>query len=158
MIDREFYQLIRDVIKTEEFVGMKGCKHHVKGSVYDHSIKVAYLCYKHHKRHRMGIDLCEFVIGALLHDFYLYDWHDRLPAHRMHIFTHQKCSLENALRRYPDLTAAQQDMIGRHMFPLVPLPPKTKAGWLICYYDKLAALSDYFGENKWKKRHRARAN
>ncbi len=151
MIEKEFYCLIRDIVKTKEFRSMKCCKHHIKGSVYEHSIKVAYLCYKHHKKHGTSIDLGEFVRGALLHDFYLYDWHDMLPGHRLHIFTHPKYALLNAIKHYPELTGRQQDMIGRHMFPLTLLPPKTRVGWLVCYYDKIAALSDYFGKNKWKR-------
>ena len=51
-----------------------------------------------------------------------------------------------------NVVCIEQDMILRHMFPLIPIPPKTAAGWLLCFYDKVAALSDYFGENKWKKR------
>ena len=158
MVEKEFYHLIRDIVKTPEFRSMKRCKHHIKGSVYDHSIKVAYLCYRHHKKHGTRIELGEFVRGALLHDFYLYDWHDMLPGHRLHIFTHPKYALINAASYYPELTARQRDMIGRHMFPLTPMPPKTRAGWLICYYDKLAALGDYFEKNKWKshKEHHAR--
>ena len=155
MVEKEFYHLIRDIVKTKEFRSMKQCKHHIKGSVYDHSVKVAYLCYRHYKKHGTKDRLAEFVRGALLHDFYLYDWHDMLPGHRLHIFTHPKYALQNALRHYPDLTPHERDMIGRHMFPLTVLPPKTRAGWLICYYDKVAALGDYFGKNKWKGRAKA---
>lgn len=41
------------------------------------------------------------------------------------------------------------------MFPLTPIPPQTKAGWLLCFYDKVAAVSDYLSENKWKLRNAA---
>lgn len=149
-MNKEFYGLIRDIIASEEYIGMKRYKHHVKGSVYDHSIKVAYLCYKHHKRFGTKTPLREFVRGALLHDYYLYDWHDK--EHKFHGFTHPRRALENALAKYPDLTHRERDMIRRHMFPLTPIPPRTKAGWLICFYDKVAAVSDYCGKNKWKCR------
>lgn len=150
IVDLEFYRLIWDIIRTDEFLGMKNYKHHIKGSVYDHSIKVAYLCYKHHKKFATRIDLKEFVIGALLHDYYLYDWHD--GEHKLHGFTHAKIAYQNAIKKYPDLTIRQQDMIRRHMFPLTPIPPRTRGGWLVCFYDKVAAISDYFGKNKWKKK------
>lgn len=150
MIRKEFFVIIRDIVRSDEYCGMKNCKHHIKGSVYDHSVKVAYLCYQHHKRFGTKIGLEEFVRGALLHDYYLYDWHEKSPSHRFHGFTHPRCALNNALAKYPDLTETEQDMILRHMFPLTPIPPTTKAGWLLCFYDKVAAVSDYFGENKWK--------
>ncbi len=152
MKNTEFYGLIRDIVSTKEFRGMKRYRHHIKGSVYDHSIKVAYFCYKHHQRFGTDIDLRELVRGALLHDFYLYDWHDWIPGHRLHLFTHPRLALRNALEKYPDLTERERDMIRNHMFPVTPwLLPRTRAGWLICLYDKVAALSDYFGENKWEK-------
>lgn len=148
----EFYRLIRDIITTEDYLTMKHFQHHIKGSVYDHSIKVAYLCYRHHKLFGTKIDLREFVRGALLHDYYLYDWHDRLDEHRHHGTRHPRRALENALKHYPDLTHNERDMIRHHMFPLTITPPRTRAGWLICFYDKIAAISDYCSKNKWKTR------
>ena len=149
MINLEFYSLIRDIIRTEKFQSMKKYKHHIKQSVYNHSIKVSYMCYRFYKKHNMrNISLNEFVRGALLHDYYLYDWHDK--NHKLHGFTHSKVAYNNAINHYPDLTKIESDMIRRHMFPLTLIPPKTKGGWIICIYDKLAAISDYFGKNKFK--------
>lgn len=146
----EFHHLIRDIVTTEEFAQTQNYKHHVKSNVYGHSIKVAYLCYLHHRRFGTKIDVNEFVRGALLHDYYLYDWHDRDPSHKHHGITHPQRALVNALKRYPDLTRNEIDMIRHHMFPLTITPPKTRAGWLICFYDKVAAISDYCGKNHWK--------
>ena len=47
---REFYDLIREIIETEEFFKMANQKHHIKTSIYDHCLKVAFLCYKHHHK------------------------------------------------------------------------------------------------------------
>ncbi|MGM9625834.1 MAG: phosphohydrolase [Eubacteriales bacterium] len=149
---KEFACLIRDITHSEDYRVMKERRHHVKGSVYDHSVKVAYLCYRHYKRFGTKIALPEFIRGALLHDYYLYDRHNKAASPRFHGFVHPRYALGNAKQRYPDLTRIERDMILRHMFPLTPIPPRTKAGWLICFYDKVAAVSDYFGKNKWKKR------
>ena len=155
MIEREFYTVIRDIVKSEAFLKMKQYRHHVKSNAYRHSLRVAYLCYRHHKRHGAPLSLQEFVRGALLHDYYLYDWHDRKKGTRLHLFTHPRAALANAKRDYPTLSNAQYDMIRHHMFPITLCPPHTRAGWLICYYDKVAALHDYFGKNKWKKREKS---
>ena len=145
MIEKEFYTVIRDIVKSEPFQRMKAYRHHVKSNLYCHSIRVAYLCYRHYKRHCMKIGLEEFVRGALLHDYYLYDWHDMERGHRLHLFTHPRDSLARATQHYPELTAVQRDMIRHHMFPLTLHPPRTGAGWLVCFYDKVAAIGDYFG-------------
>ena len=151
-IPREFIILIRDIIHSEEFREMKKYKHHIKGNLFEHSVKVAYLCYKHHKRFGLKTDLSELVRGALLHDYYLYDLHGGNLPHRLHWFRHPKAALENALKKYPSLTSAQKDMIKHHMFPLTPCPPKTKAGWLICFYDKIAAVNDRFGGKRFAQK------
>ncbi len=72
----EFRRIIREVVRTPEFAAMKQTNHHIRSNLYDHSLKVAFLCYLHHKRHRMSGDVTELVRGALLHDYYLYDPHD----------------------------------------------------------------------------------
>ena len=143
---KEFIDIVRDIVACPEFKAMKKYRHHVKGNLYRHCLKVAYLCFLHHKRFMMKTDIKEFVIGALLHDYYLYDLHGGGDKQRFHWFKHPKKALENALKRYPGLTEIQRDMISRHMFPLTLIPPKTKAGWLICFYDKVAAVTDRFGK------------
>ncbi|MBQ9743865.1 MAG: HD domain-containing protein [Clostridia bacterium] len=150
-MDKEFISYIREITSSKEFQRMKKHKHHINGTVYGHSVKVAYLCYRHHKRYGLKMDIKELIIGALLHDYYLYNLHGVGEKHRFHWFKHPKCALKNALKKYPDLTDMQRDMIKHHMFPLTPIPPKTKAGWLICFYDKVAAISDRFETKKNRK-------
>lgn len=153
-IDPEFYHLLQSIVHSEDFKKMKTLRHHIKTSAYAHSIKVAYLCYQHHKRHGTRIDRYFFVRGALLHDYYLYDRRNKSIRHKFHSFTHPKKALQNAKNAFPDLTPMEIDMIERHMFPLTPHPPKTRGGWLLCFYDKVAAISDLFGKNMWKNEKR----
>ncbi|MBE6689887.1 MAG: phosphohydrolase [Ruminococcaceae bacterium] len=149
MKNKEFYGLIEDILASPDFRSLRHCRHHVRSNVYDHSLKVAYLCYRHHKRFGSRIPLAEFVRGALLHDFYLYDWHDDWPLHRWHLFAHADIALQNAVRAYPALTYVQRDMIRNHMFPVTPhRVPRTASGWWLCFYDKVAAISDYLGIKK----------
>lgn len=145
-----FILIVKDILASEEFRKMKAFRHHVRSTLYDHSVKVAYLCYKHHIRFGMKIDISTFVRGAILHDYYLYDLHGGNKKIRLHWFKHPGIALKNAQKEYPDLTYSQIDMIKHHMFPLTIVPPKTFAGWLVCFYDKVAAFSDRFGKNKWK--------
>ena len=147
---REFVSLVRDILHSEPFRRMKHYRHHVTSTLYDHSLKVAFLCYKYYKRHpKMGkrIPLREFVRGALLHDYYLYDLHGTGEKKKWHWFRHPKRAWQNAKENYPALTVAQRDMIRHHMFPLTLKPPRTRAGWLVCFYDKVAAVHDRFGAN-----------
>lgn len=146
--NREFVELIQDIITSEEFCKMKNYKHHLHGSTYEHSISVAYLCYQHCKRTKRNVNIKELIRGALLHDYFLYDRHDKsrdgYVNGLVHGFTHPKRALINAINHYPDLTRTEQDIIKRHMFPLTPVPPGTRCGWLVCFYDKVAAIREYY--------------
>ncbi len=146
MKNKEFEELIRRIVSSEDYTALKHARHHLRSNVYDHSVKVAYFCYRHHKRHGTKLALEELIRGALLHDYYLYDRRKKERAHRFHGITHPRYALINAARKYPDLSHTETDMIRRHMFPLTLIPPKTKGGWLICLYDKLAAISDFCGK------------
>lgn len=148
--DTLFYKMIYDIIETEEFKKMREYKHHVNGSTYEHSIRVAYLCFRHYQKFQSKVNLEELMRGALLHDYFLYDRHDKnRPGYvngLIHGVTHPQKALENALAAYPDLTENEQDMIARHMFPLTPVPPKTRYGWLVCFYDKVSAVAECCGK------------
>lgn len=143
----EFNQLIAEIVESDEFLQMRQYKHHINGTVYDHSIQVAYLCYKHYINHNSKVNLNELLRGALLHDYFLYNRHDKTQHINrfLHVFKHPKCALKNAETVYPDLTKTEIDMIKKHMFPLTVLPPTTRGGWLICFYDKLAAIKECCG-------------
>ena len=45
---KEFILLVRDILHSEEFGKMKSYRHHIRATLYDHSVKVAYLCFKHY--------------------------------------------------------------------------------------------------------------
>ena len=53
-----------------------------------------------------GIDdektISNTVKAGLLHDYFLYDWHDNASWHRMHGFTHGLTAALNAVRDYRD--------------------------------------------------------
>ena len=81
--------------------------------------------------------------GALLHDYFLYDWHTPGAAQGLHGLTHPKAALKNAREDF-DLTATEEDIILHHMFPLTPCPPASREGWLVCLADKYCALKETF--------------
>lgn len=137
----EFKNIAARISGRTDYQAMKQYRHHLKGNTYRHSLKVAYLCYLHYKKHG-GKDLMKLIRGALLHDFYLYDCHARPRPHRFHLLRHPRIALRNAQAAFPELDATERDIILHHMFPLTPIPPRTREGWIVCIYDKIAAISD----------------
>ena len=77
-------------------------------------------------------DLGNLVKSGLLHDYFLYDWHDNAPWHRLHGFTHGRTASLNALRDFGEkaINPVVVDSLCRHMFPLTASRPSYAEGWL----------------------------
>ncbi len=114
---------------------------HGRVSVLQHSLAVALMCVKLARGLRLRVDEQALVRGALLHDYFLYDWHERDAAHRWHGFRHPATALKNAERDFR-LGDTERDMIAHHMFPLVPVPPRRRESVLLCVADKLCAIRE----------------
>lgn len=129
---------VRHLCETTQFLTQEAYIQHGNTSVLEHCIGVAYMsCYVANK-FRANIDKTALVRGALLHDYFLYDWHDPDPSHRLHGFHHAKTALRNALRD-TKLSKKEQNIILRHMFPLTPVPPACKEAWIVCIADKICS-------------------
>lgn len=149
-MEKEFLRLIEDVTSSDVFASMKNYKHHVNSNVYDHSVKVAYLCYLHHKRFKMKAPISELVRAALLHDFFLYDCHSGSIRGIRHLLLHPRRALENARLHFGNITEREADAIRSHMFPISARLPRSSIAWLVCFYDKVAAISDILHRRKCK--------
>ena len=122
---------------------LKEYRQHGSTTVYDHVLSVASTALRLARRMRLRIDEDSLIRGALLHDYFLYDWHVRDPERPLHGFYHPKAALKNASEDFR-LNHRECNIIRRHMFPLTPVPPATKEGLLVCLADKLCALRETF--------------
>lgn len=138
----------------------KLAKQHGRTSVYQHSIHVAYLSLWLAAMLRLRADRKALVRGALLHDYFLYDWHEKDGGHRLHGFRHGQTAAKNARRDYA-LKPLEEYIIARHMFPLTILPPKSKEGWMVCLADKWCAVKEtlqpFFKRRRYNKKALANA-
>ena len=127
---------------TSRFHLTKDFIQHGKISVYAHCFSVAVMSIRIANFLDIEIDRKALIRGALLHDYFLYDWHDSdNAAHRWHGFTHPSTALRNAQEDF-ELTSLECDIIVHHMFPLVPFPPKCREAWIVCLADKICALKE----------------
>ncbi len=116
---------------------------HGDTSVLLHSAAVAYYSFKLSRRLKFAGQRRELLRGALLHDYFLYDWHHYNNEFGVHGFCHPATALGNA-RRDTEVTALEADIIAHHMFPLTPAPPRSRSGWVICMVDKVCSLYETF--------------
>lgn len=146
--EREFLEHIEDILKHSEVKKMKQFVQHGNTDTFTHSYIVAYyscwLCY------RLGIkvDIRSVARGAMLHDFYLYDWHVPDKSHRFHGFFHPEKSLKNAEQHF-SLNSLERQIIESHMWPLTLRKiPKNRESLIVCFMDKICSIGEIFAPKK----------
>lgn len=117
---------------------MKRYAQHGSVSTYSHVVRVAVTAVKWSRALRLSVSEDELLRGALLHDYYLYDWHD--PINKGHATKHPLRALTNAEEDF-ELTDKERNIIAAHMWPLPPERiPKSREAWLVCGADKWCSL------------------
>ena len=141
-MDKEFYEIIKDLINNPTVLEMKNYKQHYDTSCYDHCVEVAYWSYRFCKKH--NLDYVAAARAGMLHDLFLYDWrHSRKMLNGWHAFEHPKIALKNALA-ISHLTTKEQDIILKHMWPVTFFQlPKYKESYVITITDKISALKSF---------------
>lgn len=130
-----------DILKSRNFVSTREHIQHGNMSVNEHCINVAKTSLFIRSKLRIRCNTRDLVRGALLHDYFLYDWHtsDEAAPHKLHGFFHPEKSLKNARKEYR-LTARQEDIIKKHMWPLTVIPPMCREAWIVTAADKYCSL------------------
>lgn len=130
------------VTSSGRFCEMGGYIQHGNTSTLEHCVAVAVMGVMLARRFGLSHDDGRLVHAALLHDYYLYDWHDGDSHGRGHAFTHPMRAARNASRDYPWLTDCELSAIRTHMFPLTPVPPTSRIGWIVTVADKVIAMAE----------------
>lgn len=138
----------KKITEDKRFKTGKNFIQHGEFSVYDHSIYVCSTCFKLSKKLHLKVDEESLVKGALLHDYFLYDWHDKNHP-KFHGVRHAKIAAENADRDF-GLNEKERKMIESHMFPLGLKVPSSKEAILLCIADKYCATRETLKDRKNK--------
>ena len=145
----DFYQYAKDILDLYEIQKMSEYMQHGGVNCLEHSIAVAYHSYLIAERLNIKVDQRSLIRGALLHDFFLYDWHCRKKDHwwDLHGFTHPGKALKNA-SRYFDLNYKERNIILRHMWPLTIIPPGSREAVIVSIADKYCTLKEMASHGK----------
>ncbi len=139
---KEFARIVRELYKTAQFREMNQYIQHGNTTTLAHCIVVAYYSYQLALWLPLRFDYKSLIRGALLHDFYLYDWHIPDRSHRLHGFVHPVFALSNA-KKYFLINRIEEDIILKHMWPLtLKSAPGCREAVLVCFVDKYCSLAE----------------
>lgn len=140
--DKEFQNLIQELIANETVQEMKQYKHHYETTCYEHCYMAAYYCYLICKKY--NLDYKSATRAAMLHDLFLYDWRKHQDGKKgLHAFTHGKEACKNACKLF-NLNEKEKDIIIKHMWPLTIEFPKSIEAFILTFVDKYCAISESF--------------
>lgn len=134
-----------NILYHEIFLSTKKYIHHSNISCLEHSIHVSFVAFNLANRLPLNLNYESIIKGALLHDFYLYDWHTnnlsrKKKGFQRHGFSHPSISYLNA-SRYFSISSLEENIIKSHMWPLTfKSYPKNKEAILIMLVDKYCSI------------------
>lgn len=150
---REFENLTKDIMTDSRLHQMKNYIQHGRVTTFDHAVDVARMSFLIHKGLRLKSDPKELLRGALLHDYFLYDWHKEYiqtpeekesssPLDSLHGFSHAGAAARNAKRDF-ETTEKEGHIIESHMWPLnITKIPRTTNAWIVCIADKICSARE----------------
>lgn len=142
VLHRQIREAASDILKSENFQSTKGHIQHGNMTVNQHCMNVAKYSLAISDKFHIPCSRRELIRGALLHDYFLYDWHigDAKKPQNLHGFYHPGIALRNASREY-DLTDREKDIIAKHMWPLtINKIPMCREAWIVTTADKWCSL------------------
>ena len=134
----------KDIFESENAQQRREHIQHGNTSVHKHCMDVARRCVRVNRK--LGLNAVErdLIRGAILHDYFLYDWHTRKKENNeyLHGFTHPRKALINAEREF-DLSSRERDIIDKHMWPMtIHRIPKCRECWIVVAVDKYSAVAE----------------
>lgn len=139
----EVNSAIEELKRDGRYSNLKKYIQHGNVTVFKHCRNVAYLSCIIADKLNVRVNRKALIKGALLHDYFLYDWHEKNSNHTLHGFYHPRRALINAMQDY-NISDKEANIILRHMFPLTIVPPNHREAWIVCMADKICATGETF--------------
>ena len=146
---KELEAIYQSFFNNEKIIRMKEIEMHRGSDTFTHSFKVAKVAIKRALRHKK-VDLKAVLVGAILHDYYLYDWRRDRSLLKKHGKNHPKIAAKNAVEDF-GIDEFVQSIIKAHMWPINFKDfPKSKEARIVNLADDHIALKESLTSRRFK--------
>ncbi|MDO4614991.1 MAG: HD domain-containing protein [Lachnospiraceae bacterium] len=133
---------LRKLTRDPRIRRMKQYQQHTISNTFDHVCHVARMSRKIQKKLRLSLSEAELLRGAMLHDYYLYNFRENPIGPYAHGTSHAQIAAENADRDF-HLTEKEKQIILSHMWPLnLTRIPRCREAWVVTAADKICAFQE----------------
>ena len=138
-------------LNDEKILRMKDISMHRGSNCYLHSFKVAKKAIKK-SLNRKDVKLEVVLLGAILHDYYLYDWRKDRSKLKKHGKNHPSVAINNAVKDF-DISEEVKKVIKSHMWPInIKDYPKSKEAKIVSISDKAVTIGESLTSKKYKQK------
>jgi len=150
----EYQQYFESLYKDPKIKRIEINDQHRGSNTYLHVCKVTRLAYKLAKRSNRKVDFKDLILGAMLHDYFLYNWRLDTKKLVLHGHKHPRIALENARKDF-EINDKVANIIISHMWPLnFFIFHKSYEAFLIGVADKCVSTREALTSQKYKLKHR----
>lgn len=130
---------------------MKEIPMHRGSNCYEHSFKVAKKAVHYALRFpSKKLSIETIMLGAILHDYYLYDWRKDRSKRKRHAVDHEFIASENASKDF-GISPEVKRIIESHMWPInFKKYPKGREAKIVSLCDKAVTIGEVFSSKKHK--------
>lgn len=148
-------ELYQTFLHDPKIQRMKDIPMHRGSNCYEHVFKVAKRAIKRSlNSHYQNIDLEVVILGAILHDYYLYDWRSDRSKRKGHGRQHPSIAADNAFKDF-DISPEVRKVIESHMWPLkIKEYPSTREAKIVSLSDKGVTICEALTSIKHKQKKR----
>lgn len=140
----------KEIRENNRFLNNKKYIQHGNTTIWKHVHDVAEMSLFLDEKLHLKSDKKKLIKGALLHDFFDYDWHnkkEKKPLFKMHGFTHPIIAKENAEKEF-GIDNKVANIIESHMWPLTLTHfPKSREAILVNIADTIVSIKETLRKN-----------
>lgn len=152
---KQLEDLYQSFLNNKKILKMKEIPLHRGSNCYEHCFKVAKKSMRRAiSSHKKNLNYDAILVGAILHDYYLYDWRIDHKKRKRHGRNHPYIAASNSQRDFA-ISDEVKKIIESHMWPInMKEFPQSKEAKIVSICDKMVSLCESLTFIRYKQRKR----